>query len=68
VTQYWRKASTEVHNDLQCAVNGRYTYWLSRKPLPGGIAYENFELLEPFRDGQQFTFGVTRRSPGELLK
>jgi hypothetical protein len=68
VTQYWRKSAAEVPADLQCAVNGRYTYWMSKKPLPGGIAYENFELLERFRDGQQFTFGVTRRSPDELLK
>jgi hypothetical protein len=68
VTQYWRKSAPDVHNDLQCAVNARYTYWLSRDPLPGGLAYENFELLEPFQEGQQFIFGVTRRAPDELLK
>ena len=30
---------------------------------PGGLAYENFELIENFRDSQSFVFGVTRRSP-----
>ena len=68
VTQYWRKPAAELHDDLQCAVNGRYTYWMSRRPLPGGVAYENFELTESFRDGQQFIFGVTRRAPAELLE
>ncbi|MHA3774458.1 hypothetical protein ACXR0O_23270 [Verrucomicrobiota bacterium sgz303538] len=66
VTQYWRKPAAEVHDDLRCAVNGRYMYWMSHKPLPGGVAYENFELVEAFRDGQQFIFGITRRPPSEL--
>jgi len=68
VTQYWRKPASEVQDGLQCAVNGRATYWMSQTPLPGGVAFENFELTEPYRDGQQFIFGVTRRSPSELLK
>ena len=48
------------------AVNGRFTYWLSRQPIPGGIAFENFEMRERFHDGQRFVFGITRRTPGEL--
>ena len=27
-----------------CTVNGRQTYWASIAPIPGGVAYENFEL------------------------
>ena len=30
-------------NELEGVVNGRYTYWASKSPIPGGIAYENFE-------------------------
>jgi hypothetical protein len=68
VTQYWRKPAANLHESLRCAVNARFTYWMSQNPIPGGLAYENFELIENFRDGQTFTFGVTKRSPGELLK
>lgn len=68
VTQYWRKPAGEVQDDLRCAVNARFMYWMSKTPIPGGIAFENFELVEKFRDGQQFIFGISRRSPEELLK
>ena len=53
-------------DDLHVAVNGRYTYWLSRQPIPGGVAFENFELREGFYDGQKFIFGITRKTPKEL--
>nr|BFF09746.1 hypothetical protein GCM10025699_10490 [Microbacterium flavescens] len=43
---------------LVVQVNGRHTYWMSDHPIPGGIAFENFELVEPFRDGRAFTFRV----------
>jgi|GEM_PF-291249 len=62
VTQYWKKAKETVHEDLEVAVNARYTYWKSNRPIPGGVAFENFELRERFYDGQQFTFGITRRT------
>ena len=68
VTQYWRKPAAEIRDDLQCVVNARFTYWMSETPLPGGVAYENFELQEKFRDGQPFVFGITKRAPAELLK
>jgi hypothetical protein len=68
VTQYWRKPAEDLHNSLRCAVNARFKYWMSQTPIPGGLAYENFELIESFRDGQAFIFGVTRRSPVDLLK
>ena len=66
VTQYWRKPAGTWRPDLHVAVNGRYTYWMSRHPIPGGIAFENFEMRERFYDGQQFNFGITRQSPDEL--
>lgn len=66
VTQYWRVPKVEVHPELQVAVNARCTYWQTTQPLPGGVAFENFELRAPFREGQTFIFGVTRRRPAEL--
>ena len=66
VTQYWKKPAGAWRADLCAAVNGRYTYWRSRHPIPGGIAIENFELRERFHEGQRFIFGITRKSPREL--
>ncbi len=66
--KYWRKSEARLSSSLRCAVNARFKYWMSPTPIPGGLAYENFELVEDFQDGQEFVFGVTRRSPTELLK
>lgn len=66
VTQYWRKPPGSSVADLRVAVNGRYTYWMSRQPIPGGVAFENFELVQPFTEGQEVVFGITRRTPAEL--
>lgn len=66
VTQYWRKPAGSFRDDLQVAVNARYTYWNSRQPIPGGIAFENFELRERFREGQRVIFSITRKTPEEL--
>ena len=66
VTQYWRMSKEHISEDLRAVVNARFTYWQSKQPIPGGIAFENFELNTRFRDGQQFIFGITRRSPAEL--
>jgi hypothetical protein len=66
VTQYWKKPSATAQGDLHVAVNARCTYWQTRRPIPGGVAFENFELREPFHEGQVFAFGVTRKTPGEL--
>lgn len=60
VVQYWRKPAKEVVPELACAVNGRFTYWMSRQPIPGGVSFENFELREPFKSGQSFIFGIAR--------
>jgi len=56
--QFWR--ADEPTDDLEVLVNARWAYWASASPIPGGPSFENFELLEPFRDGQEFTFGVER--------
>ena len=56
-TQTWR--SEDPHPKLQAWVNGRYTYWASKNPIPGGVSYENFELVSPFRQGEEFWFRVT---------
>lgn len=66
VTQYWKRPAGASHDDLHVAVNGRYTYWLSRQPIPGGVAFENFEMRERFHNGQRFVFGITRQTPSEL--
>ena len=66
VTQFWKKPSGTAREDLHAAVNARYTYWQTRRPIPGGVAFENFELRERFHEGQVFTFGVTRRRPTQL--
>ncbi|WP_029145305.1 hypothetical protein [Microbacterium luticocti] len=55
-TQEWRAADPDAA--LRGQVNGRHTYWMSEHPLPGGIAFENVELVEPFRQGRAFTFRV----------
>jgi hypothetical protein len=59
-------AGKTPRDDLHVAVNGRYTYWRTRQPIPGGIAFENFELRERFHQGQRFVFGLTRKTPREL--
>jgi hypothetical protein len=66
VTQYWRKPAGTWRSDLHAAVNARYTYWMSQRPIPGGISFENFELRERFHDGQTFVFGISASSPQEL--
>ncbi|WP_052572826.1 hypothetical protein [Haloferula sp. BvORR071] len=68
LTQYWRKPAQQVGPGLECAVNGRFTYWMSRQPIPGGVAFENFELREPFKPDQSVIFGISRKTAPLLLK
>ena len=49
-------------------VSGRYCYWASEAPIPGGISYENFELLEPFRQGATFVFGIEPVEPEVMIR
>jgi hypothetical protein len=62
-TQYWR---ARRQKDLVVRVNGRRTYWASQAKIPGGTAFENFELEVPYQAGQEFFFGVTPETPEKL--
>lgn len=65
-TQYWyNKRSDEK---LEGLVNGRYTYWASQSPIPGGISFENFELKAPFRQENTFVFGISPLAADEFIK
>jgi hypothetical protein len=55
-TQWWR--CEEPNDELEVLVNGRVVYWGGITPIPGGVSFENFEMLAPFRQGQEFWFGV----------
>lgn len=63
ITQYWRVPAKYIEPDLRVRVNGRASYWGSHKPVPNGVAFENFELRERYRPGQIFVFGVTTTEP-----
>ena len=65
VTQYWRADSHNEH-PLKVKVNGRFMYWMSHNAIPNGVAYENFELVQDYYDGQQFVFGITERTPAQF--
>lgn len=62
-TQYWRASPDPA---LVARVNARKTYWMSPHAIPGGPAFENLELIKPFRAGQAFTFGIALESPRQL--
>ncbi len=66
VTQFWAQPPEAVRDDLRAVVNARHTYWLSDHPIPGGVAFENFELRERFYDGERFVFGISRRTPEQF--
>ncbi|MET0736446.1 MAG: hypothetical protein ABWY55_12495 [Microbacterium sp.] len=54
--QTWRAGAPDPH--LAAQVNGRHTYWMSEHAIPGGIAFENVEILEPFRQGRALVFQI----------
>jgi hypothetical protein len=75
LTQYWRKDATGFDPSLEVRVNGRAKYWAvaSRDPkqyvdIPGGPAFENFELREKYYPGQKFYYGISRKSAEEIIK
>ena len=68
VTQYWRAAPGQFANDLAFAANARSVYWRTDLAIPGGVAFENTELRQAYRPGQAVCFGVTRRTPQELME
>jgi hypothetical protein len=54
--QSWRVADPAP--GLEVLINGRFCYWASQSPIPGGTSYENFELGEPFVNGHEYVFSV----------
>ncbi len=66
LTQYWRIAAHDIQPDLRVRVNGRRVYWASKDPVPGGIAYENFDVRQRYMPGQTFIFGITPKSPWQF--
>ncbi len=74
VTQYWKtKATAGSDSTLHVRVNGRAKYYQggSDDPhdyidVPGGVAFENFEMREKYHPGEKFYFGITRKSPQEM--
>jgi hypothetical protein len=67
LTQYWKVPASQIEPDLRVRVNGRRVYWASHDPIPGGAAFENFELRQRYRAGQSFIFGLTAEEPWQLL-
>jgi hypothetical protein len=76
LTQYWRVAGTDFDHSLQVRVNGRAKYWggegntdkSAYANVPGGPAFENFELRENYHAGQQFYFGLSMKPAEEFVK
>jgi hypothetical protein len=66
LTQYWRLAAHDIEPDLRVRVNGRRVYWASHDIVPGGIAYENFDVRQRYIPGQTFIFGVTAKAPWQF--
>ncbi|MBN2128095.1 MAG: hypothetical protein JW741_01310 [Sedimentisphaerales bacterium] len=73
LTQYWRKPKDKYDPSLHIRINGRKYYWAGASgrrddyvPIPGGTAFENFELREKYYPGQQFYFGLTPKTPEEM--
>jgi hypothetical protein len=50
--------STAAGTDVVARVNGRATFWQTHVAIPGGPAFENFELKAPFHTGAQFLYGI----------
>lgn len=75
LTQYWRVDSGGYDKSLQVRVNGRAKYWSGGSDdkskymdIPGGPAFENFELRENYHSGQKFYFGLSLKSAKELIE
>jgi hypothetical protein len=66
LTQYWRVPAHNIEPDLRVRVNARRVYWQSHNPLPNGVAFENFEVRQRYKSGQEFVFGVTNKEPWEF--
>lgn len=73
LTQYWKKEKQQADTSLCVRVNGRAKYWSGGSAnksnyinIPGGVAFENFEMREKYYSGQKFYFGLSRKAPAEI--
>jgi hypothetical protein len=66
LTQYWRVPAKDIQPDLRVKVNGRRFYWMTQTTVPGGAAFENFELRQRYVPGQVFVFGLTTQEPWQF--
>ena len=62
-TQYWRKYPGTVVGNIRTRVNGRASYYGGHAPIPGGVSFENFELIESFKPRIESWFGITLSTP-----
>ncbi|SFP81781.1 hypothetical protein SAMN05444277_102104 [Parafilimonas terrae] len=74
LTQYWKKEKLQADTSLSVRVNGRAKYWSGGSAnknvyidIPGGVAFENFEMREKYYSGQKFYFGLTRKTPADIV-
>ena len=65
LTQYWRVPAHDIQPDLRVKVNVRQVYWASHIAVPGGPAFENFEVRQRYVPGQVFIFGLSPMKPWE---
>jgi len=63
LTQYWRVPAYHIQPDLRVKVNGRGYYYASAVLIPGGLAFENFEVRQRYVPGQVFAFGLSSQEP-----
>lgn len=66
LTQYWRVPAHDIQPDLRVRVNARRVYWASTDPVPGGVAFENFEVRQRYVPGQTFIYGISEHEPWEI--
>ena len=52
--QGWRVENPS--DSVAVQVNARWAYWASTSPIPGGPAYENFEVVDDYRDDEEFVY------------
>lgn len=60
--QTWRVP--EPDPQLELLANARATYWASTSRIPGGPAFENVEIVEPYRPGREYIFGIDPHGEG----
>jgi hypothetical protein len=65
--QYYRKPQGSWTGDIRALLNARTKFWNSFKKIPGGNSYENIGIVEPFKNGQAFSYGFYKGTVSDLL-